>query len=111
MALLLDFYGELLTEKQKEYLDLYYNEDFSLAEIARPRGITPQGVRDLTRRGEGILRDTETKTGLLARFTQISGTAGEIREKLQRIEARTGDETLTPLFQEIYRDLETLDLG
>jgi len=68
LALLLDFYGGLLTEKQWAYMELYYNEDFSLAEIARINGITPQGVRDAIRRGEHTLREVERKTGLIARF-------------------------------------------
>ena len=68
VALLLDFYGGLLTEKQRAYMELYYNEDFSLAEIARERDITPQGVRDVIARGEAMLREVERKTGLIARF-------------------------------------------
>ena len=47
MTLLFDFYGELLTERQKEFFDLYYNEDLSLAEIAENSGISRQGVRDV----------------------------------------------------------------
>ena len=109
IALLLDFFGELLTEKQREYLDLYYNEDFSLAEIAALGGITPQGVRDVIRRGEHILRNAEAKTGLLLRFGQVSDTAGRIKERLEIIEVRAGDESLSPLFQEIYWDLENLE--
>jgi len=68
LALLLDFYGGLLTEKQKTYMELYYNEDFSLSEIARLNGITPQGVRDVIARGEATLREVERKTGLIQRF-------------------------------------------
>jgi len=68
LALLLDFYGGLLTEKQREYIELYYHEDFSLAEIARLNSITPQGVRDVISRGEHMLREVERKTGLIARF-------------------------------------------
>jgi len=68
MALLLDFYGGLLTEKQREYIELYYQEDFSLAEIARLNGISPQGVRDVVSRGERMLRKVERKTGLIKRF-------------------------------------------
>ena len=45
MTMLFDFYGELLTERQKEFFDLYYNEDLSLAEIAENAGISRQGVR------------------------------------------------------------------
>ena len=68
LALLLDFYGGLLTEKQREYMELYYNEDFSLSEIAGLNGITPQGVRDVITRGEAALREVERKTGLIQRF-------------------------------------------
>ena len=107
MALLLDFYGELLTEKQREYMDLYYNEDFSLAEIARPGGITPQGVRDVIQRGEATLLETERKTGLMARATEAAETAARIRAHCKIIEAKCGKD-LIPLFQEIYQDLDSI---
>ena len=51
MTMLFDFYGELLTDRQKEFFDLYYNEDLSLAEIAENAGISRQGVRDVIVRG------------------------------------------------------------
>ena len=110
MALLLDLYGELLTDKQREHLDLYYNEDFSLGEIARLGGITPQGVRDSIRRGEATLLDTEAKTGLLSRLNQVSDSLGRIRKTLVDIEAGLKDESLTPLFQGIYQELDSLEL-
>ena len=68
MALLYDFYGDVLTERQKEFYDLYYNEDLSLSEIAENSGITRQGVRDVIVRAEAILTDLEDKTGLIKRF-------------------------------------------
>ena len=55
MTMLFDFYGMLLTDRQKEFFDLYYNEDLSLAEIAENAGITRQGVRDVLVRAEAIL--------------------------------------------------------
>jgi len=108
MALLLDFFGELLTEKQRYYMELYYNEDFSLAEIADLGAITPQGVRDAILRGETTLREIEEKTGLMARSHQIADTASRIAETLKEIEARTQTADLAPLFEAIYRDLDTL---
>ena len=108
MALLLDFYGELLTAKQRQYMELYYNEDFSLAEIARLGGITPQGVRDAILRGETTLLETEAKTGLMARSHQVSDIADKIAGTLRVIESRTNTTESAPLFAQIYQDLESL---
>lgn len=63
---LLDFYGDVLTEKQRDVLEQYYNDDLSLAEIAENFGITRQGVRDAIKRGEGILLELEQKVGFVA---------------------------------------------
>ena len=71
MTMLYDFYGELLTERQKEFFDLYYNEDLSLAEIAENAGISRQGVRDVIVRAEGIMQEGEDKTGLMRRCGPI----------------------------------------
>ena len=71
MSLLFDFYGETLTEKQRELFDLYYNEDLSLSEIAAHSQITRQGVRDSIKRAEGILLGLEERLGLAKRFRRI----------------------------------------
>jgi len=70
MTLLFDFFGDLLTEKQREYFDLYYNEDLSLSEIAEKSGISRQGVRDNIIRAESALIDYEKKTGIIKRFSE-----------------------------------------
>ena len=66
--MLYDFYGELLTPRQREFFDLYYNEDLSLAEIAENNGITRQGVRDVIVRAENTMQEVEDKTGIMKRF-------------------------------------------
>ena len=71
MALLYDFYGDMLTDRQKEFYDLYYNEDLSLAEIAENHGITRQGVRDVIVRAEAVLTELEDKTGIIRRFHKM----------------------------------------
>ena len=81
-ALLLDFYGELLTEKQKKYWDLHWNEDYSLAEIAELDGLSRQGVWDILRRAEANLREIEDKTGLVRRFLDRRDEIVRIREEL-----------------------------
>ena len=61
-TMLFDSYGELLTEKQREYFDLHYNEDLSLAEIAQSEGVSRQSVWDIIRRAEETMRRFEEKT-------------------------------------------------
>ncbi len=71
IALLLDYYGGALTGKQREVVDLYYNEDLSLAEISEHAGITRQGVRDSIKRGEAQLLDMEDSLGLVRKIEQL----------------------------------------
>ena len=80
MTMLFDFYGELLTERQKEFFDLYYNEDLSLSEIAENNGISRQGVRDVIVRAEGVMQDVEDKTGLIRRFMQMQKNISAIED-------------------------------
>ena len=71
MAMHYDFYGDLLTDRQKEFYDLYYNEDLSLAEIAENYGISRQGVRDVIVRAEAAMTEIEDKTHLIRRFFRM----------------------------------------
>ncbi len=91
-TMLLDFYGELLTERQRLCLDLHYNEDLSLAEIAEQCGISRQGVWDNIRRGESALEDIEEKTGLLRRFEENRSALENIREQIKALAAMTQGE-------------------
>jgi len=69
-TLLFDFFGDLLTEKQQEYFDLYHNEDLSLSEIAEGAGISKQGVYDIIKRAEKTLFELENKTGIVSKWVQ-----------------------------------------
>ena len=91
MSLLFDFYGETLTEKQRELFDLYYNEDLSLAEIAEHAGITRQGVRDSIKRAEHALREMEEKLGLVARYGGTWRCAEELMHEVERLRALNAD--------------------
>lgn len=78
ISVLLDFYGSMLTDKQRDVIELYYNEDLSLAEIAEHEKITRQGVRDSIKRGEVVLIEMEQRLGLVAKFKQLSETLADI---------------------------------
>lgn len=67
-SMLFDFYGELLTERQREAYHLYYNEDLSLTEIGEMRGTSRQAVWDLIRHADAAMKQFEGKTGLIERF-------------------------------------------
>ena len=76
MSLLFDFYGETLTEKQRELFDLYYNEDLSLSEIAEHAGIT---------RAEHALHEMEDKLGLVARYGDTERCAEELQHEVEQL--------------------------
>lgn len=78
LSLLFDYYGETLTEKQKNCFDQYYNQDLSLAEIAENEGVSRQGVYDTLLRAEGALLDMEAKLGFVERERRIRQAADEI---------------------------------
>ena len=98
MTMLFDFYGELLTERQKEFYELYYDEDLSLCEIAENYG---QGVRDVIVRAEAYMTEIEDKTGLVKRFMQRT-------PHLERIEAAADE--LRRLNDRRYEDSRIAEL-
>ncbi len=109
-TLLFDFYGELLTDKQKEYFDLHYNEDLSLSEIAESEGISRQGVWDIIRRAEDSLRRYESRTGLVARFSDQRRIVEQMEGKLAVLLPRLSGRERT-LAEDIRRELQELRHG
>ena len=87
ITILLDFYGDMLTPKQREFLDYYYNQDLSLSEIAANVGITRQGVRDAIKRAECQLIEMEQRLGLVDRFKEVEKGLSEIMDCATRISA------------------------
>lgn len=85
MAMLFDFYGDLLTEHQREFYDLYYNEDLSLAEIAENYGISRQGVRDVIVRAEAAMSEIEEKTHIIRRFHQSQAAIAAIDQAADQL--------------------------
>ena len=92
MTLLFDYYGDLLTDKQKTYFDLYYNQDFSLAEIAEEEGVSRQAVSDAITRTEAILQNFEDKTGFVKKAAERKGLVEAIRKEALALQAVAGAE-------------------
>lgn len=86
ISFLLDFYGSMLTEKQREVIEFYYNDDLSLAEIAENEGITRQGVRDAIKRAEAQLLEMEECLGFAKRSLELRKSLAEIAADAGRIE-------------------------
>ncbi|MDD6980969.1 MAG: sigma factor-like helix-turn-helix DNA-binding protein [Clostridia bacterium] len=80
MAYLLDFYGEVLPEKIRRVMELYYDEDLSLAEIAPEMDISRQGVRHLIKRGEEELTRLEAALGLASRYSELQSAADALEK-------------------------------
>ena len=78
ISLLYDFYGRLLTEKQRQVMALYHEENLSLAEIAEEFGITRQGVHDTLKKAEHLLTEYEEKLGLVAKLMKSRHAIAEI---------------------------------
>ena len=85
MSYLLDFYGEVLTEKQRDMMQQYFNMDLSLSEIADNFNITRQGVRDAIKRAETQLIAMEERLGLVSRFENMKIGLSEIIEYAEEI--------------------------
>lgn len=78
ILLLFDIYGDMLTQKQRDFINCYYNDDLSLAEIAENEGITRQGVRDSIKRAESQLLDYEVHLGLSQKLKETRSYVDEI---------------------------------
>ncbi|GBF11642.1 putative DNA-binding protein [Tepidibacillus infernus] len=86
LILLHDFYQDLLTEKQKQYMELYFQDDFSLGEIAEEFGISRQAVYEHIKRSENLLEEYEGKLQLLAKYEQRTKILEEMEQLIDRQE-------------------------
>ncbi|MDR1892337.1 MAG: DNA-binding protein [Oscillospiraceae bacterium] len=113
IPLLLDIYGPCLTEKQRELVTYYYNDDLSLSEIAENEGITRQGVRDAVKRSETLLLKLEEELGFYARQRENAKRVATIRDsmvKIAEVNRRYGSaREINDLTQMIYDLAEEID--
>ena len=105
ISFLLDFYGDMLTEKQREVIEFYYNEDLSLSEIADNEGITRQGVRDSIKRAEAQLLDMEQRLGLAKRFARCAAGWNRFARRPSASRITTSTMCIPAIFPRIHRRL------
>ena len=86
IADLLDLYGDMLTDKQRDVMELYYDQDLSLGEIAEHEKITRQGVRDSIKRGEAYLLEMEEKLHFAEKFRRLVAVTEEITSRCIEIQ-------------------------
>ena len=108
ITLLFDTYGDMLTEKQREYLDLRYNQDMSLGEIAEMQGVSRQAVFDNLNRTEAALRRMEENIGSVKRDMQIRAAVQEILSAATVLDA-SSDPAVLESAQRIRAALHTLE--
>ena len=85
ISVLLDYYGGMLTDKQRDVIDLYYNQDLSLAEIAEHEKISRQGVRDNIKRGEAYLTELEENLHLAKQTVSLLALLEDIQRRNREI--------------------------
>lgn len=107
-SLLLDFYGQLLTARQFEILDLHYNNDYTLTEIAEQLNISRQGVFDNEKRGRALLNEYENKLGLLSKFSQQKQKAEQMQEYLIKIDMAELSQHNKTIVEHVVREIGEL---
>lgn len=109
IIMLFDFYRNILTEKQIEVIDLYYNEDLSLAEISEHLNITRQGVRDNIKRAENILINMEDKLHLVQKHKSIIDAVSGISREIDEMQMNESASTLPWVMEHIENIKALLD--
>ena len=106
MTLLYDYYGELLTQRQRLCFDLYYNQDLSLSEIAQELQVSRQGVYDNLSRAEALLRNMEEKTGCIRRDLKARKAVQNILAVAAKLCADPATAEIGQTIMEACKDLE-----
>lgn len=106
VSILMDFYGSLLTEKQAEVLDYYYNQDYSLQEIAEYMNISRQGVRDFIKRGEKQLADLENKLRLAEKFFRFNRLADKLFCSISELEQKYNEPDIMKIMKDTLSEMK-----
>lgn len=108
ISILLSFYGNLLTKKQSEFIDDYYNNDLSLSEIAENYNITRQAVRDIIKKGEKKLFEYEEKLMFMKRTLNQEKKIEKALSELTKIQKDYSDKQIISVLESIKKELNCL---
>lgn len=108
ISMLCEFYGALLTDKQREFIDDYYNNDLSLSEIAENNEITRQAVRDIIKKGEKKLFEYEEKLMFMKRTLNQEKKIEKALLELTKIQKDYSDQKVAKVLESIKKELSCL---
>ena len=105
ISMLCQIYGKLLTEKQFDYINDYYNNDLSLSEIAENYGITRQAARDNIKKGENKLFEYEEKLQIMKTTVNTEKKIAKILAQIANIQNGYSDEKIADILENIKNEL------
>ena len=108
ISILCDLYGKLLTQKQFDFLNDYYNNDLSLSEIAENNQITRQAGRDIIKKGEKKLFEYEEKLLFMKRMSNQEKTIEHVLSELTKIEKTSSDKKVAQILESVKKELNCL---
>ena len=108
ISILLEIYGNLLTEKQRALLENYYNNDLSLSEIAENEQITRQAVRDNLKKGENKLFEYEEKLGIMRKTKEQEEQIAKVLSEINKIESKMTDKQIAKVLEDVKQKLSVL---
>ena len=108
ISILCEIYGKLLTKKQYEFINDYYNNDLSLSEIAENHGITRQAVNDLLKKGAKKLFEYEEKLGIMKKTMMQEEKIAVILSEITKIKQQSSDKEVAKILEHIKSELNCL---
>ena len=108
ISILCQIYGKLLTEKQYNFIDDYYNNDLSLSEIADNYGITRQAARDNIKKGENKLFEYEEKLGIMKTTMKNEKTIEDVLMQINSIQTNYSDKKIAKILENVKKQLSTI---
>ena len=108
IGMLCDIYGKLLTQKQYDIINDYYNNDLSLSEIAENNNITRQAVRDIIKKGENKLFYLEEKLAFMEKTLKQEKQLQQILDELSKIETTSSDKKIEKILNHVREELSCL---